>query len=324
MSNTNKLVVALDGQKTSPFLQEKLVYIGQLDCYERGSEIAELLLNITTNDTAIYRIKDKIGEQCNSLTEEENFREPITLSEDEYLYVQSDGSMLMTREESWKEVKLCRVFKSTAIYNESQDRNWIKSSDYVGHLGWHHEFEDKMSKVLDDSYRQWSNQLVFINDGAKWQWNWIDAEYPEATQILDYYHAMENIGKYVSVVVKKDAISEVMEKFEKILKTEGIKGVIPLLKSLPRSTQEKEEKYQKLMTYISNNVSRMEYPNYIKKGLLIGSGAIESAHRTVLQKRMKQSGQRWSKRGLRNIINLRVVKMSGYWDKIRDLIKNAA
>lgn len=324
MSNTNKLVVALDGQKTSPFLQEKLVYIGQLDCYERGSEIAELLLNITTNDTAIYRITDKIGEQCNSLTEEENFREPITLSEDEYLYVQSDGSMLMTREESWKEVKLGRVFKSTAIYNESQDRNWIKSSDYVGHLGSHHEFEDKMSKVIDDSYRQWSNQLVFINDGAKWQWNWIDAEYPEATQILDYYHAMENIGKYVSVVVKKDAISEVMEKFGKILKTEGINGVIPLLESLPRSTQEKEEKYQKLMTYISNNAIRMNYPNYIKKGLLIGSGAIESAHRTVLQKRMKQSGQRWSKRGLRNIINLRVVKMSGYWDKIRDLIKNAA
>ncbi|MBK7634691.1 MAG: hypothetical protein IPJ13_10645 [Saprospiraceae bacterium] len=43
----------------------------------------------------------------------------------------------------------------------------------------------------------------------------------------------------------------------------------------------------------------MDYPKYIKSGLLIGSGAIESAHRTVLQKRMKQSGQKMvQKKGL--------------------------
>ena len=68
----------------------------------------------------------------------------------------------------------------------------------------------------------------------------------------------------------------------------------------------------------------MDYPKYIKSGLLIGSGAIESAHRTVLQKRMKQSGQRWSKKGLEKMISLRVLNMSGYWNKIRDLITKAA
>jgi len=39
---------------------------------------------------------------------------------------------------------------------------------------------------------------------------------------------------------------------------------------------------------------------------------------------MKQSGQRWSKKGLKNIMSLRVLNMSGYWDRITDLIKNAA
>ncbi len=68
----------------------------------------------------------------------------------------------------------------------------------------------------------------------------------------------------------------------------------------------------------------MDYPKYIKSGLLIGSGAIESAHRTVLQKRMKQSGQRWSKKGLEKMISLRVLNVSGYWNKIRDLITKAA
>ena len=82
------------------------MYIVQLDCYERGIEIANMLLNIKTNDTAIYRITDKIGELSLKITEEEEFRDPIQLSEGEHLYVQSDGSMLLTREESWKEAKL--------------------------------------------------------------------------------------------------------------------------------------------------------------------------------------------------------------------------
>ncbi|MBK7633720.1 MAG: hypothetical protein IPJ13_05035 [Saprospiraceae bacterium] len=110
-------------------LQEKLVYIGQLDCYERGSEIANMLLNIKTNDTAIYRITDKIGELSLKITEEEEFRDPIQLSEGEHLYVQSDG-ICCYLERRKLEAKLGRIFKSGEIYKENETRNWIKSRVY--------------------------------------------------------------------------------------------------------------------------------------------------------------------------------------------------
>ncbi|MBK8628439.1 MAG: hypothetical protein IPN86_23665 [Saprospiraceae bacterium] len=64
------------------------MYIGQMDCYERGSEIAQMLLNIKTNDTAIYRITDKIGEQSLAISESENFRDPVQLEEGEILYIE--------------------------------------------------------------------------------------------------------------------------------------------------------------------------------------------------------------------------------------------
>ncbi len=54
---------------------------------------------------------------------------------------------------------------------------------------------------------------------------------------------------------------------------------------------------------------------------IIGSGAIESAHRTVVQKRMKQSGQRWSVQGAQNMLNLRVVRKNLQWSKIIQLTK---
>ncbi|MBK8624667.1 MAG: hypothetical protein IPN86_03520 [Saprospiraceae bacterium] len=88
----------------------------------RKGEIAQMLLNIKTNDTAIYRITDKIGEQSLAISESENFRDPVQLEEGEILYIEADGSMLRTREAGWKEAKLGRIFKSSAISNESENK----------------------------------------------------------------------------------------------------------------------------------------------------------------------------------------------------------
>ncbi|MDR1897168.1 MAG: ISLre2 family transposase, partial [Prevotellaceae bacterium] len=59
---------------------------------------------------------------------------------------------------------------------------------------------------------------------------------------------------------------------------------------------------------------------FIKEGLLIGSGAIESANRDVIQKRMKLSGQRWTLQGAKQMLNLRTCYKSGKYDVVRNKI----
>jgi len=54
---------------------------------------------------------------------------------------------------------------------------------------------------------------------------------------------------------------------------------------------------------------------------IIGSGAIESAHRTVIQRRMKLSGQRWGIKGAKNMLRLRVIAMNKQWAKVIDFLK---
>jgi len=67
----------------------------------------------------------------------------------------------------------------------------------------------------------------------------------------------------------------------------------------------------------------MDYQKYKQMGCgIIGSGAIESAHRTVVQKRLKLSGQRWSKRRAQNMLNLRVINKNQQWNKIIALSRN--
>ena len=66
----------------------------------------------------------------------------------------------------------------------------------------------------------------------------------------------------------------------------------------------------------------MQYQEYVKiGGGIIGSGAIESTHRILIQKRMKRSGQRWSWKGAQHMLNLGVVRKNNDWNKIIELTK---
>jgi hypothetical protein len=51
-----------------------------------------------------------------------------------------------------------------------------------------------------------------------------------------------------------------------------------------------------LISYYQTNLKQMKYKTFIDKNLRIGSGPIEVAHRDILQKKLKLSRQRWTKK----------------------------
>ena len=64
------------------------------------------------------------------------------------------------------------------------------------------------------------------------------------------------------------------------------------------------------LIYIANNKDRMRYVTLSTSGLPIGSGVTESAAKTVVGRRAKSSGQRWSEPGLRGALTLRAIHQS--------------
>jgi hypothetical protein len=79
---------------------------------------------------------------------------------------------------------------------------------------------------------------------------------------------------------------------------------------------------EKLVNYYGSNKARMDYKYYKTIGAgIIGSGAIESAHRTLIQDRMKKAGQRWSKDGAQNMINLKAIYLNEIWNKVTGFTK---
>ncbi len=72
--------------------------------------------------------------------------------------------------------------------------------------------------------------------------------------------------------------------------------------------------------YLSNRTDQLDYKNAIEKGLPIGSGEIESAHRYVIQKRLKLSGAWWIAANIEPMLTLRVVRANDDWDKYWDAV----
>jgi hypothetical protein len=94
-----------------------MVYVGQMDCYENCSEVLEKLAGVQVGTTQIYRLTDLYGK---GVEDKVNATRTLTpLKSDEVLYSQADGSMLLTREEGWKEVKVGRFFKSSDCIHAS-------------------------------------------------------------------------------------------------------------------------------------------------------------------------------------------------------------
>jgi hypothetical protein len=145
---------------------------------------------------------------------------------------------------------------------------------------------------------------------------------------LDFYHAAEKLGKYASLACKDvKERQQWLEEQKQRLKTDQVENVLEDLIKITAQTPETTEAGKALndvIRYYENNMERMMYGSFIKKGYLIGSGAIESAHRNVIQHRLKMSGQRWSIEGAQRIANLRAYRKSNRWKTVIQQIKKAA
>jgi hypothetical protein len=317
IANTHPFSKGKNGFQISPLVQEKMVYVGQMDCYENCSEVLEKLGGVQVGATQIYRLTDVYGKGVEDIVNAERTLSP--LKPDEVLYAQADGSMVLTREEGWKEVKVGRFFKSNDCIHAGSKQGWISNSQYVAHLGNSKDFTGKMDNLLE-SFGKLDNRLIFISDGATWIKNWIEDAFPQAISILDYYHACEHLHEFSSSVFKNKDVEEkwTTQQKELLLKSQ----VLEVIKNIQALSGNKNKEAEKLIAYYQTNKDRMEYQHYRQIGCgIIGSGAIESAHRTVIQKRMKLSGQRWSRQGAQNMLNLRVINKNQQWSKIIEMSK---
>lgn len=304
-------------------LQEVMCLVGQSQVFADGEALFSEMMGISVCGKQIQRVSEYYGQQLEE-TEAKSIKEgaPASLvgNEKDITYVMPDGSMLFTRENGWQEIKVARIFSQSDNIPIQENRNEIEKNLFVCHLGGLHGFLKKLEHYADDYKKK-----VCIADGAKWIWLWATSTYPEMIQILDLFHVLEKLGNFASKQFVDEEIKQkwMTDQKERLLDN-GVDEVIEILTKLKGRNKEAEKLRIDVTRYYQNNKIRMQYKTYLDAGFLIGSGPIESAHRNIVQQRLKLSGQRWSESGAQQIVNLRAYQKGNRWTELVNLIKFAA
>jgi hypothetical protein len=243
-------------------------------------------------------------------------------NKDGVLYVQADGAALNTRTKNnegstWRENKLGMVFSSDNIRKTVNKKGEIvckiEKKEYTSYIGSAQEFKKYLfACAIRNGYGQYK-ETVLLSDGATWIRTFGEELFPDAIQILDLFHLSENIYNYAKAIFKHDETKykpwaeDLIEKFKNGEKNEALHAIKTLKnRKLPKGTVN-------LYTYIVNNINKINYKEYKDKGYYVGSGAIESGNKIVLQKRLKLAGMRWDDLSAQYLLSLRVKFESDLW-----------
>ena len=155
---------------------------------------------------------------------------------------------------------------------------------------------------------------VALTDGGAGLEDFVRLNFPRVDAvILDFYHAAEYLAKLAAALHPTDAEATLTQtkSWSRLLRDEGGAAMIAVLESWERPTRKGLGAVRaEVLGYFRNQVDRMDYPTYEAAGWYIGSGAVESACKTVVGQRLKGSGMRWSEPGSHAVCHVRALYRS--------------
>jgi len=160
-------------------------------------------------------------------------------------------------------------------------------------------------------------QLTILGDGAPWIWNIAAAKFPEATQVVDLFHAREHLHDLARKLefMLLDRKDEWLAARLEDLDYGYIDGITAAVRKYPLQGVKKDE-IDTALGYFEHNEPRMRYKWFRSRGLFVGSGVVEAGCKSVLGHRLKRAGMHWTDGGADAIAALRCQQASRPEDQI--------
>ena len=154
-------------------------------------------------------------------------------------------------------------------------------------------------------------QLVVVANGARDHWRFFAEAFPQAEQILDFFHAAEYLKEAIDLAYGQDSIQGNRRWHtlrETLLDEPG--GVDKVMASLTYLKRHYSPLVSRAIGYFANNRHRMNYADYRRRHLTVGSGLVEAANKSIVTQRLKGSGMIWGESGAQAILSLRALDKS--------------
>ena len=165
-----------------------------------------------------------------------------------------------------------------------------------------------------------ADRWIGLSDGGNGLEDRLRENFPRVEVIiLDFFHPAEKLTGLARLLYPQDEdqAEEQARQWRQLLKEEGGAVLAAVLREWdwPRRSG-LGEAVDEVVGYLERHAHRMEYPEYLAQGWCIGSGAVESACKTVVGQRLKLAGMRWGEDGADAVCHLRALYRSekGQWE----------
>jgi hypothetical protein len=183
---------------------------------------------------------------------------------------------------------------------------------------------DFAERVLREAMRRGfteASRCVVLGDGSTWIWNTAWELFPQATQILDRYHAKEALHRAAQSIFGGTSQSKQWATARCAELDDGkLRDIVHALRTHSATCAEAT----KCALYIFHNRARMRYPKFRAKGFCTSTGVLEAGCKVAIGTRLKRAGMHWTVHGANAIIALRCSKLSGrfedFWERRRDRV----
>jgi hypothetical protein len=325
-------VLRLSSRSLTPGAEEVVSLGGSIDAFgEVAERVLQKMAGLSLSESTVQRTTEDAGRRLGERlaagavfgpAQQWDWHRDATGRTCGYVSLDATGVMMQGPNGSKIEGRMAYV---AMVFNpqprRSDDEALSRPCDGARYLAGHYRLAELGQQMRNQAAHvglEAAEQWVALTDGGNGLEPWIDVHFPRAAKILDFRHATEYLSDLAKAVSRGTEADELLTSWCHTMKHEGGSSILRVLESLDRRRMSRaaKEQHAKTTNYIRNNVERMNYPEYLRRGWQIATGAVESACKTVVNQRLCAGGMRWGESGSDSVCHLRALFKSDpdQWD----------
>ncbi len=300
----------------SLLLQRRLTDFGSEKSFARAAAQVKEHYGVEISPSTVSRVTEAHGQHLHG--HPELLQGDVAAEAKAQLIAEADGTLIpvvtmdptqpidqrKTRKTAWKEVRLVLVQEHGTVHpifgasTGSPEQTGEQMAHCARRVGW-------------DTH----TQIHGIGDGAPWIADQVECVFGAQGQyLIDFYHLCDYLAASKSCSADPQAWYKTQkQRFLTGQMNAVLKALAPHIE--PSSLDDAQAPVRVCDRYIRNRLNQFDYPRALKAGLPIGSGRNESAHRYVIQERLKLPGAWWKIHNADKMLALRVTRVNGNWEK---------
>lgn len=310
----------------SPTLQEDLVRLSTWLPFGRAAAELGHFQRVPVSETTATRLTEAFGAAAVAVQtadeariEQEQMEAPVGAAMQQ---VSADGAFVPLLKGHWAEVKTLVI--GTLDRTSAPDHPTVPKATDLSYFSRMVDADRFSHQATVETFARGTARaevVAAVMDGATWLQGFVDLQRPDAVRILDFSHAVSYLADAAQATWGADTPATqawvAQQRHTLAHALDGAEQVLQAVRELPVSAASDpvQAATQQAITlgYLGKRVAQMRYAEFIAQGYPIGSGAVESANKLVVEARLKGSGMHWAAAHVDPLLALRTIVCSDRW-----------